>query len=84
MTESEERLNEDDLASIKATMDAMMMSWIDQSIPALSGKTPRQCAKTTKGADKVRTMILAMPASLAPNGKKIEPPREAMLRELGL
>lgn len=29
-------------------------------------------------------MILATSASLAPNGKKIEPPREAMLRELGL
>jgi hypothetical protein len=54
-----------------------------RSVPALGNKTPRAACKTAKGRLRVARMIRSMPDMLAP-GASIPPPREELLRELGI
>ena len=60
-----------------------MSSWVDTPIPALGGKTPRQACATSEGRRKVERMVRTLPAASSPYGP-IEPPRDELLRELGL
>ncbi|MFH0946276.1 MAG: hypothetical protein V2A76_13835 [Planctomycetota bacterium] len=60
------------------------MDWLDEKIPALGGKTPRQAVKTKAGRQKVALLIRTWPDQDGPDGSKISPPRKKMLRELGL
>lgn len=59
------------------------MAWLDQPIPLLNGLTPRQACATEGGRRRVARLIRTMPAVLA-SGGNIEPPRQRLLRELGL
>jgi hypothetical protein len=59
------------------------LAWLDESIPAFGGKTPRQACRSKQGRLRVAAMIRSMPAVGTPDGP-IEPPRERLLRELGL
>lgn len=59
------------------------MAWLDQPIPLLNGLTPRQACATEDGRRRVARLIRTMPAVLA-SGGNIEPPRQWLLRELGL
>lgn len=63
-------------------MTQRYMDWLDQSLPMLNGKTPRQMCQTPQGRHRVAIMIRTMPVPAGP--VPIEVPREAMLRELGL
>jgi len=58
-------------------------SWLDQPIPMLNGQSPRQACKTPGGRRRVAAMIRTMPAATGPGGA-VEPPREELLRELGI
>lgn len=57
------------------------MSWLDQRIPMLGNRTPRQVCKTTAGRRKVEAMIRSMPAAGSPHGP-LEPPRAELLEEI--
>lgn len=59
------------------------MAWLDQPIPLLNGLTPRQACATEDGRRRVARLIRTMPAVLA-SGGNIEPPRQWLMRELGL
>lgn len=71
-------------AVLRQVLHQHAMRWLDESIPALGGKTPRQTVKTKAGRKQVALMIRTWPNQEGPDGKKISPPREEMLRELGL
>jgi hypothetical protein len=68
--------------SLQEMMDKHYISWLDTSLPALNGKTPRQACRTKAGRQEVTMLIRTMPDPAGP--VPIRAPREAMLRELGL
>lgn len=59
------------------------LAWLDQPIPLLNGLTPQQACATEDGRRRVARLIRTMPAVLA-SGGNIEPPRQWLMRELGL
>lgn len=60
------------------------MSWIDEPIPALDGKTPRSACQTAAGRKKVRVLINTWPEQQGPDGRLMALPRAKMFRALGL
>ncbi|MBI5431469.1 MAG: hypothetical protein HZA52_01430 [Planctomycetes bacterium] len=58
------------------------MLWLDQPVPLLGDRTPRQAARTAAGRRKVALMIRTMPTWSSPAGP-LEPPREELLRQIG-
>ena len=79
---TEEALPEEFRAAAQKHIYKYYMDWLDQSIPALGNKTPRQVAKTKKGAQKVRQLIETFPDPAGNADVKI--PKEEMLKALGL
>ena len=67
----------------RRTVDKLYIDWLDSPIPALDNKTPRQAAKTAKGAQQVRIMIETIPEATGNTGA-VTAPKKAMLKELGL
>lgn len=45
-------------AQLQAMMLARMRDWLDEPIPMLGGKTPRQAARTERGRDDVTLMLI--------------------------
>lgn len=78
----EEDLPEDVKAAVREQFDAFYMDWLDQPVPALDNKTPRQAAKTAKGAQKVKLLIETIPHPFGNMGA--EAPKKEMLKALGL
>lgn len=71
--------------AMRETLRAHTSRWLDQPIPALGGKTPRQAVGTREGRSRVARMIRGMPDPMGPNGPiRGALPRREMLRELGL
>jgi len=58
--------------------------WLDQPVPSLGGKTPRQACATERGQRDVALLIRSIPDPVGPPGAAVEVPREELLRELGL
>ena len=72
-------------AALSEKMRDYYMDWLDQPLPALTGKTPRQASRTKSGKLQVATLIRGIPAPMMGDGAAmVEVPREEMLRELGL
>jgi len=70
------------IAGVQDRINGQYMAWIDEPLPILKGKTPRQLARTADGKQHIAAMIRAIPD---PVGKApITVPREQMFRELGL
>jgi hypothetical protein len=69
--------------AVKRALGDACRRWLDESVPALGNRTPRQACKSAAGRKQVELMIRTWPASGSPNGP-IEPPREELLRELGI
>lgn len=60
------------------------LKWIDDSLPMLDGQSPRERCRTAEGRQEVSALIRGIPGTPGPRGGTIEPPREEMLRRLGL
>lgn len=71
------------IALLERAQREASFKWLDQRVPALGNRTPREVAKSEAGRRRVAWMIRTMPSSMSPNGP-IEPPREEMLREIGV
>ena len=71
-------------ALLRQVIHQYAMKWLDDSIPMLGGQTPRQAVKTAAGRQQVTLMIRSWPSQAGPDGQQIAPPREEMLKELGL
>jgi hypothetical protein len=69
-------------AAVQEMMNKHYMAWVDMSLPALGGKTPRQACRSEAGRQQVLTLIRTMPDPMGPGSVRV--PREAMMRELGL
>lgn len=69
-------------AGIQEKLNEHYMAWLDEPLPILKGKTPRQASRTEAGRQQVLTLIRTMPDPMG--SSPIRAPREAMLRELGL
>ncbi len=69
-------------AAMQEMMNQHCLAWIDERLPALGGKTPRQACRTAAGRQQVLMLIRTMPDPMA--GAAVRVPRESMLRELGL
>jgi len=83
--EEEEEIPPDDVVELgRAMVHWHAMNWLDEKLPALGGKTPRQAVKTAALREQVAVMIRAWPSDFGIDGEKIEPPRQEMLKELGL
>jgi hypothetical protein len=77
-----EAVPEEVLAAARDHIREYYMDWLDLPIPILDNKTPRQFARSKKGAQKIKMLIETIPA---PTGNTdVEIPRKEMLRELGL
>lgn len=73
------------LAQVTEVMRARYLGWLDERIPALGGKTPREAVRTATGRREVARLIHSYPDPLGPDGPMPGVvPREEMLRELGL
>jgi hypothetical protein len=57
--------------------------WLETPIPMLGDRTPRQACKTADGRAQVERLVRTMPPIGTPAGP-VAPPREEMLRELGI
>ncbi|MBI3848134.1 MAG: DUF2384 domain-containing protein [Planctomycetes bacterium] len=71
-------------AAANATMREHYLHWIDEPIPALDGRTPREVCRTPEGRDRVAVMIRTMPSPVGSLGDHVEVPRDEMLRALGI
>jgi len=72
------------LEQVKAMLDDHHMKWLDTSIPAFGGKTPREMCRSAEGRERVARIIRTMPKSRGPDGADIDVPREEMFKALGL
>ncbi|MGB9627515.1 MAG: MbcA/ParS/Xre antitoxin family protein [Thermodesulfobacteriota bacterium] len=52
-----EEIAEKFLPVFEKTMEAFVTKWIDEKIPALGGKTPREAVKTSEGREKVEELL---------------------------
>jgi hypothetical protein len=43
---------------IQATLLERMRTWVDEPVPMLSGKTPREATRTARGRDDVTLMLV--------------------------
>lgn len=77
-------LSEETVSVIAEAILKVQLAWLDQSVPALGGRTPREAVKDERGRQMVRQLILTMPDAGGPGGRKIPAPRNELLRELGL
>lgn len=68
---------------VEALLREQYRHWLDQPIPALGDRTPRQVARTPGGRRRVERMIRTMPDARGPFGP-IPAPREELLAELGI
>ena len=72
---------------VRAQIEKMALEqsrrWLDESVPALGGLTPRSACATESGRRQVARLIRSMPPIQIPGGT-IPAPREELLRELGL
>lgn len=71
------------LQEIQRRVLEMNRLWLDRRIPALGNRTPRECCATPEGRQQVALLIRTIAPIHGPGGT-IEPPRAALLRELGI
>lgn len=83
-TPMEEPMSSEALEAVRLHFRNRDMAWLDTKIPVLGNKTPRQAVKTKEGRERVAMLIRTMPTLTLPSGQVIEPPRQEMLRELGI
>ena len=73
------------LAKIKQKLiDNYYMKWIDDKIPALGNKTPREASKDPELRKELISLLNEIESSLDPSGKGPRPPIEKMKKELHL
>jgi hypothetical protein len=65
-------------------IDAYYMKWIDEKIPALGGKTPRESARDPDSKHQLILLLNDMESKSGPLSKVPKPPIERMKKELGL
>jgi hypothetical protein len=67
---------------LRQHLESHYRAWIDQKLPVLGGKSPRQVVRTTDGRAKVEALLVGMERSgpLAEHGVRLDFVRE----ELGL
>lgn len=70
------------LAQVQQHIDRQCMQWLDEVVPALGNRTPRQAVATPQGREAVLRLIRSWPDPGGIPGLKT--PRERMRRELGL
>ena len=68
--------------ALQEMMNKHYMAWVDMTLPALNGQTPRHACRSEAGRQQVMMLIRTMPDPGGPGSVRV--PREAMLRELGL
>ena len=75
------------IQQIGEMVTAHWKDWVDQKIPALEGKTPRQVVKTSDGRENVEALLIHAERQLPPDDPMTEVNRSAIkevLRKLGL
>ena len=65
-------------------IDAYYMKWIDEKIPALGGKTPREAARDPDSKQQLILLLNDIESKAGPLSKVPQPPIERMKKELGL
>ncbi len=80
----QEKISPGAIESIQEFMRQHNLDWLDTSIPALDGKTPRQAAKIPEMRPVVTRLILTMPDVGGPAGQSVAIDRDALLKEIGL
>jgi len=81
-----EPLDDEALAQVRAYMENYYRRWLDEPIPALNDKTPREAAKSPKLRPRLAAMVRAMPdpVNASDPSVQINAPREMLMAELGL
>lgn len=64
------------MAQIAEMMEAHWTGWVDEKLPALHGKTPRQAVRTADGREAVEALLVDIERRKDAHG-----PREALNRE---
>jgi len=84
--EPAEPLDEQTIEALQAYITQHYRQWLDQPLPALDGRTPRQAATHRKLRPRLAAMVRAMPDPVNPTHADvtIQAPREMLLAELGL
>jgi len=84
--ESEELMRQPEVrAQITAMMQDQWKRWLDESIPALDGKTPRQAARTKEGRERLEALLFSFERREGGPGENLFAPDIARLRsELGI
>ncbi|MCK6448304.1 MAG: hypothetical protein L6Q99_18100 [Planctomycetes bacterium] len=59
------------------------LRWLDECLPMLGGRTPREVAASARGREQVALLIRAMPPLCTEDGP-LEPPREELLEAIGV
>jgi tetratricopeptide (TPR) repeat protein len=53
----EDKIPEEHLPVFEKTMEEFVTKWVDEKIPALDGKTPKEAVKTPEGREKVEELL---------------------------
>ncbi len=76
------------VAQIVPLLRRQLLSWMDESVPALGGKTPRASCRTKAGRAKVAHLIRTMPNPVSQSEiaeqLNFNAIQSEMLRELGI
>ena len=78
-----ETLPQEVLDAVGEQFHAYCRRWLDEPLPVLGGRSPRQACRSGAGRRKVAQLVRTMPPLSTPAGP-IHAPREELLRELGL
>jgi len=68
---------------IERRLRAHYQDWLDQPLPVLGQLTPRECCRSPEGRRRVARLVRTLPTVSLPGGS-VAPPREELLRRLGL
>ncbi len=86
MKESEELMRQPEVrAQITAMMQDRWKRWLDEPIPALDGKTPRQAAKTKEGRERLEALLFSFERREGRPGEDLfKPDIDELRSQLGL
>jgi hypothetical protein len=80
--EDEDEVDAASPAAMQKELERYYFGWLDERIPALGNKTPRQMCRTQEGRRKVAHLIWTIRDPIGTPGLRV--PRDEMLRRLGL
>ena len=77
-------LSAEDMEALRKMLHQRQLHWIDENIPMLGGRTPREAVRTQAGRRQVQQLLRTFTPVMGPAGIAFEPPVAEIRQRLGL